>query len=157
MSRLPKSLHSMTSTFNQEPRAPVEDSMWRAGRWSWVSLAPNVVRVIRLLLSACSCVALCSCTPFPRSSGPYAHSLSFGDIVQIRAIVQRRRDVRQSICDIKMESPDRARVSAGPDCNGGGVHVRSEFVVRKKNGHWTIDESSIQEGETITTIDEVRT
>jgi hypothetical protein len=111
--------------------------------------------VIRQILCVCSCFAFCHCTPFPSRSGSYAESLSFGDLLEIRALVHDRRDIRQPICDIEMQTPNEATVSSGPDCNGGGEHVRSQFTVRKKNGHWTIDDSSLKDRESITLIHEI--
>ena len=109
------------------------------------------------ILTVWSCCAIGCSSPFPHRSGTYAESLSFRDLVEIRALVRTRGDIRQPICDIEMEAPDKAKVSAGPDCNGGGVHVRSEFTVRKQNGRWVIDESSIQDRQSVTLIHEIQT
>lgn len=93
------------------------------------------------------CCAMCSCVPFepfPRRTGNYADSLHFGDIVEIRALVRNRKDIRHPIGLIDVLAPDRAIVDSGAACEPPGGTI-SQFTVRKRNGHWTIDESSIQD------------
>jgi hypothetical protein len=88
--------------------------------------------------------------PFPQSiTGTYADSVHFGDIVEIRNLVRDRKEVRHPICAIEVLAPDKVRVSSGPGCDSSGM--MSFLIVRKKNGHWKIDESSIEERDTVVT------
>ena len=104
--------------------------------------------------------AVCCCAPyypFPHRRGDYAHKLHFGDINKIRALVRNRTDIRQPICDIEVHAPGEARVSSGPDCHEGGVHFMTCFMIRKRDGEWTVDESSIEDCESIVLIHPIST
>jgi hypothetical protein len=88
------------------------------------------------------CFVLSSCVPFPYRTGPYATSLRTGDVAQIRALVRDRKDIRHPIDEIEMVAPDRAIVQSGLEYNPPGGTI-SQFTVRKRNGRWAIEESSI--------------
>jgi len=82
-----------------------------------------------------------SCAAWPQVLGSYADKLTYADLVQIRALVKDRADLRP-IFRVWMHSPDRALVESGnpwrPDT------VITGFIVYKKGGHWNIDETSIE-------------
>ena len=101
------------------------------------------MRLISVLIAA----SLGSCAPFPHRTGTHADSLTLSDVVQIRALVRGRTDIRQPICEIAMVAPDKAEVSSKADCNSSGAF--SVFTVSKNNGQWVLDESTIHDRDAI--------
>jgi hypothetical protein len=91
-----------------------------------------------------------SCSQWPQIAGAYADRLTYRDVVDIRALVKHRRELRP-IFRIWMHWPDSALVDTGNVVNTGDTITT--FIARKKNGQWTIDESSIERHEAIITSD----
>ena len=111
--------------------------------------------MIGSFICASSCLALSGCTPFPYRSGAFEKSLSFGDVIQLRALVRNRPDIRQPICQIYAVAPDRVEVSSGPGCNTSGTHLTTGFTARKIHGNWVIDETSIEDERSIILIEPI--
>jgi hypothetical protein len=110
----------------------------------------NSARILPFSVVLALALTSCAFEPFPHYiTGSYAHSLHFGDIVEIRDLVRNRKDLRHPICGIEALAPDLAKVSSGTGCDTGGM--MSFLTVRKRNGHWIVDKSSIEQAQTIVT------
>lgn len=106
--------------------------------------------ICSLLRVATLATAFTSCAQWPQIDGDYKNQLTYNDVLQIRALVRHRPELRP-IYRISMYWPDRALVAAGVVVEPGDM--TTDFIVRKKNGQWTIDESSIEKNRTIITSD----
>jgi len=111
--------------------------------------------MLKSVICAASVLGLFACTPFPYRSGAFDKNLTLGDVVQLRALVRHRRDIRQPICDISAVAPDRVEVSSGPGCNTSGTHLMTGFTAHKIHGHWVIDEASIKDEMNIISIEPI--
>jgi hypothetical protein len=104
----------------------------------------------RLVLSMLSLATLASCAQWPQLMGEYKDRLTYSDILQIRALVRQRPELRP-IFRICMFWPDRALVDTGTPVNTRDIIT--SFMARKKGSGWIIDESSIETHEAIITSD----
>ena len=104
----------------------------------------------RVMFAAAVVAMLTSCAQWPIIQGAYADWLTYHDIIEIRALVQHRPELRP-IFRIWMHWPDRALVDTGTVANTGDTIT--SFIARKKNGRWAIDESSIEKNRAIVTSD----
>jgi hypothetical protein len=102
---------------------------------------------LSLMLTA---FTLTSCAAWPQLEGDYKDRLTYNDVLEIRALVQHRPELRP-IYRICMYWPDRALVETGNVVNTGDI--TTSFIARRKNGHWTIDETSVEKNLTIITSD----
>lgn len=105
-----------------------------------------------VLCGALALLLFTSCAQWPQIVGQYSHRLTYGDVLELRAIVRQRRDVEKPIYRISMfYDADRAYVECGdptPD-----RPTATAFTAYKKNGAWVIDEKSIHKIELIITSD----
>ena len=106
-------------------------------------------RLLSWILMILSAAVVLSCAPWPRRTGALAGQLPNSEVIQIRALVRARRDIKKPITKIEMVAPDQAKAEAGVANNTGDIVTL--FTMHKKNGRWIIDESSIYESEVIIT------
>jgi hypothetical protein len=104
---------------------------------------------------SCAAIALLlltSCAQWPQIVGQYPQRLTYGDVLELRAIVRQRQDIEKPIYRISMfYDADRAYVECGsptPD-----RPTPTAFTAYKKNGRWAIDEKSIYKIDLIITSD----
>jgi hypothetical protein len=73
--------------------------------------------------------------------GDYAYQWTLDDVRQVLQLVAARSDIQHPIYQVEAQKPDQARVISGHAQNNGDL--QTEFLIRKRQGHWTIIETSI--------------
>jgi hypothetical protein len=106
--------------------------------------------MLRALFGLLSLTLLPSCAQWPQIVGQYGQRLTYGDVLELRAIVRQRHDIEKPIYRISMfYDADRAYVECGeptPD-----RPVATSFTAYERDGRWIIDEKSIHKIDLIIT------
>ncbi len=94
-----------------------------------------LIGIIAILVSGCAATPTAK---LPERYPLYSPRLSSEDIRDIKALVAKRRDIRQPILEIETEEgvSDRATVTAGQWSRAGDV--ADYFTVAKRHGKWRI-------------------
>jgi len=103
----------------------------------------------RLVATIVFSLALSSCLSFQiiEKGEFHGYTLSQADMGAINRLVAHRRDVRKPIFQAMMLQADYAEMMSGPsEKTGAPVTI---FRVRKKDGKWILEESSIHQTTTL--------
>ena len=84
---------------------------------------------------------------FPHVQGD--PGLSWDEIRQLNRLIAHRSDIKKPLGLVQMEAPDRAEVHSGKVWEPFGEETI--FTIRKKNGRWITDESSVRQDLAIVT------
>jgi hypothetical protein len=127
---------------------PQSSAPARSRPWQVMCLVRLVKRSLTYPVAfACLALTLSSCMSIPPVQGDYR--LSWGEIRELNHLVAHRTDIRKPLGLVRMESADRGEVSSGNVWEQfGKITV---FTIRKKNGRWMIDESTVKQTEAIVT------
>lgn len=105
----------------------------------------------RLILAALVGMAITSCTSIPvvYNEPGQNYTLSREDVAEINRLIAHRRDIRKPLGVAWMKANDRVEIDSGNVSEPFGEITR--FTIRKKNGRWIIDESSVRQDYAIVT------
>jgi len=79
--------------------------------------------------------------------GDYAYQWTLDDVRQVLQLVAFRSDIQHLIYQVEAQKHDQPRVITGHAQNNGDL--QTEFLIKKRQGHWTIIETSINTGPVI--------